>query len=112
MRRRSCDDVDLIEWKPLRVLAFLGDNGWLNATKAGDLPVNVQHLRLEKGRAIKGDDRLWVRRVVQCLKSNIEPPNQKLIVKSLIPFHLPVSGSSTTLSSALPYWGGAFGFNI
>src|SRR6516162_6888623 len=44
--------------------------------------------------------------------ANIEPQNQKLIVKSLMPFHFPVSGSSSTLSSALPYCGGACGFNI
>src|SRR5207237_2068680 len=68
--------------------------------------------RLDKCRAIEGDCRLWIRRVVQCLKSNIERQNQKLIVKSFIPLHFPVSGSSTTLSSAFPYCGGAFGFNI
>ena len=112
MRGWFSDDVDLIERKPVQVLAFLRDDNWLDAPKSRDLPVDVQHLRLEKGRAVEGDDRLWIRRVVQCLKSNIERQNQKLIVKSLIPLHLPVSGSRTTLSSAFPYWGGAFGFNI
>jgi hypothetical protein len=43
---------------------------------------------------------------------NADRKRQKLNEKSLMPFHLPVSGSSTTLSSALPYWAGAFGFNI
>src|ERR671923_320716 len=38
--------------------------------------------------------------------------NQKLIVKSLMPLHFPVSGSSSTLSSALPYFAGAFGLSI
>ena len=44
--------------------------------------------------------------------TDTELQSQKLIVNSLIPFHFPVSGSSSTLSSALPYSGGAFGFNI
>jgi len=44
--------------------------------------------------------------------ADIERQNQKLIVKSLMPFHFPVSGSSSTLSSARPYFAGAFGFNI
>ena len=44
--------------------------------------------------------------------ADIERRNQKLIVKSLMPFHFPVSGSSSTLSSALPYTAGAFGFSI
>src|ERR1700736_4856553 len=112
MRRRFSGDVDLIERKPVHMLAFLRDDNWLDPPKSRDLPINVQHLRLEKRRTVEGDDRFWIRRVVQCLKSNIEQQNQKLIVKSLIPFHLPVSGSRTTLSSAFPYCAGAFGFSI
>src|SRR5713226_4519702 len=100
MRRRFSNDLDLIERKLVRILALLPDDESLNSPKPGNLPVDVQHLRLEERRAIKGDDGSWIRRVVQCLKSNIELQNQKLIVKSLMPFHFPVSGSSSTLSSA------------
>src|SRR6266702_1076523 len=112
MGRRFCDDVDLIERKLVRILALLGDDDWLNAAKAGDLPVDVQHFPLEKRRTIEGDDRSWTRRVVQCLKSNIERQNQKFIVTSLLPLPFPISRSRTTLSSDFPYWAGAFRFNL
>ena len=123
MRRRFSDDVDLVERKLFGILALLSDDDWLDAPKSGDLPVDVQHLRLEKSRAVKSGDWPWISWVAQCLESNspqdesvrkadIKQENQKLIVNSLIPFHFPVSGSSTTLSSALPYCAGAFGFNI
>src|SRR6266404_1615754 len=112
MCRRLGNDVDLIEREALGIFALLRDDVGPHSLKSGNLPVDVQHLRLEERRAIKRDDRLRIRGIAQCLESNTERQNQKLIVKSLIPFHFPVSGSSTTLSSALPYWGGAFGFNI
>jgi len=60
MQRRFCDDVDLIERKQVRIFTLLRDHDWVKAAEAGYLPVDVQHLRLEKGRAIKGGDRLWV----------------------------------------------------
>ena len=60
MSRRSWNDVDLIQRELLRILALLRDDDWLNPAKSGDLPVDVQHLRLEKRRAIKGGDRLWI----------------------------------------------------
>jgi hypothetical protein len=39
----------------------LRDDHRPKALQCGDLPVNVQHLRFEKRRAITGDDRRWVR---------------------------------------------------
>ena len=60
MRRRFSDDRDFLEWISLRFLALLRDHERLEALERSDLPVDVQHLRLEKGRAIKGGDRLWV----------------------------------------------------
>src|SRR6266478_2332017 len=57
MQRRFCDDVDLIERKQVRIFTLLRDHDWVKAAEAGYLPVDVQHLRLEKGRAIKGGDR-------------------------------------------------------
>src|SRR5205807_8836285 len=113
MDGRLTDDLDPVERKFLGVFALLRDDDRLDPPQGGDLSVDMQHLRLKKGRAVKSDDRFWLRRLVQCLESNspqdesvskadIERQNQKLIVKSLIPFHFLVSGSSSTLSSALP----------
>ena len=60
MQGRFCDDIDLIERKQVRIFTLLRDHDWVKAAEAGYLPVDVQHLRLEKRRAIKGGDRLWV----------------------------------------------------
>src|SRR5438270_13249339 len=102
-------DLDFGQRKSVWVFTLLCDDDRFDPPQGGDLPIDVQHLRLKKGRAVKSDDRFWLRQLVQCLESNspqdesvrkadIEQPNQKLIVKSLIPFHFPVSGSISTLS--------------
>ena len=57
MRRRFSDDKDRFEGKPLRLFALLRDDHGPKALQRRDLPVNVLHLRLEKRRAITGDDR-------------------------------------------------------
>ena len=57
MQRRFWDDLDPIERKARRVFAFLGDDDRKNALERDDLPVDVQHLRFQKRRAIAGDDR-------------------------------------------------------
>src|SRR5437868_11612706 len=57
MRRWFSDDRDFLEWIPLGFLALLRDHERLNALERSDLPVDVQHLRLEKSRAITGDYR-------------------------------------------------------
>src|SRR5882724_737365 len=46
------NDFDVGKWKPLRVLQLFGHNKGINPTQCFYLPVNVQHLRLEKARAI------------------------------------------------------------
>ena len=51
------DDLDLVEWKLLRIFALLRDNERLDACEGRDLPVDMQHLRLEKSRAVKSGDR-------------------------------------------------------
>jgi|ERR1700730_6465789 hypothetical protein len=56
--RRLFDDIDLIERKPVGIFSLLGNDHRLDAPKRGDLPVDVQHLRLEKCRAVKSNDRL------------------------------------------------------
>ena len=60
MQGRFCYDVDRIERKQVRIFTLLRDDDWVKAAEAGYLPVDVQHLRLEKRRAIKSGDRLWV----------------------------------------------------
>jgi len=60
MQGRFCYDVDRIERKQVRIFTLLRDDDWVKAAEAGYLPVDVQHLRLEKRRAIKGGDRLWI----------------------------------------------------
>ncbi len=57
MRRRFSDDKDRVERKPLCLFALLGDDHRPKPLQRGYLPVNVQHLRLEKRRAVAGDDR-------------------------------------------------------
>jgi len=61
MQRRFWDDVDLIEWKAARILAFLSDDNRRDALERDYLPVDVQHLRFQKRRAITGDDRVGIR---------------------------------------------------
>src|SRR2546430_6683416 len=61
MCRRPRHDVDLVERKISRILPFLRDYSRVNPPQACDLPVDVQHLRLEESRAVKSDDRLGLR---------------------------------------------------
>ena len=60
MSRRFRNDLDLIKWKLGGVLALLRDDEGPHALERGDLPVDVQHLRFEKRRAITGDDRMRI----------------------------------------------------
>ena len=60
MQGRFCYDVDRIERKQVRIFTLLRDDDWVKAAETGYLPVDVQHFRLEKRRAIKGGDRLWI----------------------------------------------------
>ncbi len=54
---RARHERDRAEGKPLRFLAFSGDDHGAEPLERRDLPVDVKHLRLEKRRAITGDDR-------------------------------------------------------
>ena len=49
-------NIDRIEWENIDVLAFLRDYNRPNALEGGDLPVDVQHLRLQECRTIRCDD--------------------------------------------------------
>src|SRR5947209_19481396 len=51
------DQIDFVERKFSGMLPLLRDNDRPNPMQAGDLPIDVQHLRLQKRRAIKRDNR-------------------------------------------------------
>ncbi len=57
MSGRFLDNLDFLERKLFRILPFLRDHDRLHALETGDLPIDVQHLRLEKGCAVKRDYR-------------------------------------------------------
>src|SRR3954447_3037368 len=52
MSRRFAHEIDGFEGKPLRIFAFLRDDDGPDLLQRCDLPVDVKHLRFEKGRAI------------------------------------------------------------
>src|SRR5438045_8950821 len=56
MRRRLRDDVDPFKWIAVGLLALLRDHDWPASLQGSYLPVDVQHLRFKKRRAITGDD--------------------------------------------------------
>ena len=58
MNPRFSDNKERSERELLGILPLLRDDDWSESLERGDLPVDVKHLRLEKGRAITGDDRL------------------------------------------------------
>jgi hypothetical protein len=57
MRLRFGNDVDALEWIAIGILAFLRNHHWSASFQTGDLPVDMQHLRFEKRRAITSDNR-------------------------------------------------------
>src|SRR3954463_16741396 len=57
MRSWFADDRDVVERIARRFLSFLRDDKGLNALERSDLPIDMEHLRLEEGRAITGDYR-------------------------------------------------------
>ena len=59
MRRRFRNDDDVAEGKTLGFLALLRDDDGPEPLERSDLPIDVEHLRLEKGRTIGRDD--WSR---------------------------------------------------
>ena len=46
VRRRLRHDVDLVEREFFGVLAFLSNDMWPDAAQTGNLPIDVEHLRL------------------------------------------------------------------
>jgi hypothetical protein len=57
MQKRFPDEENGLERKSVRLFPFLRDYNWAEPLQPGDLPVDVQHLRLEKGRTITGNNR-------------------------------------------------------
>ena len=70
-------ETNFIEWKTVGILAFSRDNDRSHSLKGNDLPVDVEHLRFEKSRAIRCDYRTTL------------GVDQKVMAKSLMPFHFP-----------------------
>jgi hypothetical protein len=70
VRSRFFDSLDFFEGKLFRIFPLLRDDKRFDPLQRGDLPVDVKHLGLEEGRAVKRDDRSGFRRVVQCLRVN------------------------------------------
>ena len=68
MQRRPRNQTDRRERKSLRLLAFPSDHHRPEAFQRSELPVDVQHLRLQERRAITGDD--WRRLVRHGLTIN------------------------------------------
>ena len=56
MSGRLRDDVDRIKWVVVGLLALLRDHHRPASLQGSYLPVDVQHLRFKKGRAIRCDD--------------------------------------------------------
>ena len=70
-------DTNFREWKTVCILAFLREDDRSHSLKGNDLPIDVEHLWLEKGRAIGCDD------------GTTSGLDQKVMAKSLMPFHFP-----------------------
>ena len=62
MRGWLRNDDDVVEREAFRFFTLLRDDDWADAFECGDLPVDVQHLRLQERRAVRRDDR-WCRSI-------------------------------------------------
>ena len=56
MRGRFWNNPDRVKWETLGVFPFLRNYHRSASVQRGDLPVDMQHLRLQKRCAITGDD--------------------------------------------------------
>jgi hypothetical protein len=50
------NNLDRLKWKTLGLFAFLGDDHWNASFQGSDLPIYMQHLRLQKRRAVTGNN--------------------------------------------------------
>src|SRR5215212_9777303 len=62
MRWRLRSDVNWLKRIWVCIFSFLRNDDWSASFQTGDLPVDMQHLRFEKCRAITSDDRACVGR--------------------------------------------------
>src|SRR3954462_15120500 len=85
MRRRLAGNDDFFEWIPIRFFAFLRDDARLASPQRDDLPIDVEHLRLQECRAVTCDHRRRGSRS----RGNDLRQNRK--AKSLMPLHFPAS---------------------
>src|SRR4029077_7479957 len=54
---RLGNNLDVIKREALGLLSFLRNNEWSASSQRCDLPVDMEHLRFQKRRAIASDDR-------------------------------------------------------
>ena len=84
MSWRFADNLDRRKWESRLFLTFLRDHDRTKPLQRRDLPVDVQHLRLEKCRAVTRCDRSLRRHVGTMFWFR-----QKTTLKNLIPRHFP-----------------------
>ncbi len=73
MAPRFLDYVDFLKRKLFRIFALLCDDNRQNSLQRSDLPVDVEHLRFQKRRAVKCNDGRRFGRRGQCLRSTSPP---------------------------------------
>ena len=84
MSWRFADDFHGRKWESRRLLTFLRDHDRAKPLQRRNLPVDVQHLRLEKCRAVTRCDRSLRRHVGTLFRFR-----QKTKLKNLMPRHFP-----------------------
>src|SRR5207245_2314485 len=72
MRRRLGNNLDGLKWVALGLLAFLRNHHRNASFQRGDLPIDMQHLRFQKRRAITGDSRPRLGSRVQCRRLDVQ----------------------------------------
>src|SRR6267154_2624840 len=81
MRWRLRNDVNWLKRIPVCILTFLRNDDWSASFQTSDLPIDMQHLRFEKRRAITTNNRA-------CLGCGIQRPRldvQRSASKSITP---------------------------
>src|SRR3954454_23715079 len=80
-RRRLGTNCQLLERKLIRVLSLLRDDDRPDTAERRDLPIDVEHLRLEKCRAIRGDYR-----TLSCVARAVSRAGQNRRPNRMMPF--------------------------
>src|SRR5207253_1075760 len=92
---RFSDNIDRLEREEIGVLTLLRDDNRADACQSGNLPIDMQHLRLEKCCAVRCNSRPRFGVGIQgsMITSNIKPQTSNILKKDLEKFDpLPLSG--------------------